>query len=330
MNKHRRDSLRPVSGRDHTSTQTSAWRRWAPRHYWALLLILIAVFSVSIRVLGELSLDHSALLYVALPFGIALALLLLSKAPYRGFSGVMRGSLIVLLGSSAMLHEGFLCVLFLMPIYFLMVGLAYGIHALWQRKQGGRERLQVSLLPVLVLMSSVEGVVPGTTLQRAQSVQVTWEGAAAAAEVTEQLLTPRLLTASDDWMLWLFPMPYRIDAQDKRAGAVHELFYEYRRWIFTNTKRGSIRLRLDEVSEERIAVRVLDDSSYLSTYLGLQRTRFDLLPLPGGGTRVRLTLWFERHLDPAWYFQPMQRYAVTAMGEHILQQYLGEGRRHEG
>jgi len=295
---------------------------------------MIAAYSVGARALQGLSLAHSGLLYVALPFGLALATLLVPKSPYRGFSGLLRASVIVLLGSSAVLHEGFLCVLFLAPIYFLMIGLAYGVHVLWRSWRHRRARLQVSILtmPVLalVLLSSVEGVTPATTLPRTQTVQASLQVPLPVSEVRQRLLTPRLLPASTDWLLWLFPMPYRIDAPGTQVGAEHEVFFEYRRWIVTNIKRGSIRLRLDQVDDRHIVVRVLNDSSYLSTYLGLQQSRMDMLPLPGGGTQVWLTVRFERRLGPAWYFQPLQRYVMQAMATHILHHYLNEDSRHDG
>lgn len=317
-----------------TATPARRQRRWLPRHYWALLLVLMAAYSVGARLLHGLNLAHSGLLYVALPFFLALAMLLFSNAPYRGFYGFLRGSAIVLLGSSAILHEGFLCVLFLAPIYFLMVGLAYGVYVLWRNWRAQRSRLQVSVLTVpvliLVLLSSVEGVTPATTVSREQSVQVSLEVPLAVSEVRQRLLTPRLLPVSKDWLLRLFPMPYRIDAPGVQVGAEHEWFFEYRRWIVTNIQRGSIRLRLDQVGDRRIVVRVLSDNSYLATYLGLQQNRMDMLPLPGGGTRVSMTISFERRLDPAWYFQPLQRYVMQAMGTHILQNFLNQEQRHDG
>lgn len=309
-------------------------RSWSPRHYWALILIMVAVYSVGARLLQGMSLAHSGLLYVALPFVMALAMLLVPKSPYRGFSGLMRASVIILLGSSAVLHEGFLCVLFLAPIYFLTIGVAYLLYRLWRRWRQHRSRLQVSVLtmPVLamVLLSSVEGVTPATTVNRTQSVQASMDVPLSASEVRERLLKPRLLPVSSDWLLRLFPMPYRIDAPGVEVGAEHEVFFEYRRWIVTNIKRGSIRLRLDQVDDHHIIVRVLADSSYLSTYLGLQQSRMDMLPLPDGGTRVWLTVRYERRLDPAWYFQPMQRYVMQAMGMHILHHHLNEDSRHDG
>ena len=68
----------------------------------------------------------------------------------------------MLLASSALLFEGFLCVIFLAPIYFIFAGLV-----LWQMpppRPDGEQRREISdtfkgtAIPLLVVIASVEGI----------------------------------------------------------------------------------------------------------------------------------------------------------------------------
>ena len=91
-----------------------------------LLLVIIAVVSILIRLLMEYNFDRSALLYVGIPFLIAITLLFIErpKSPdnwKRRYVNIIILSLIIMLASSVILFEGFLCVVMFMPIYFFIV-----------------------------------------------------------------------------------------------------------------------------------------------------------------------------------------------------------------
>lgn len=56
-----------------------------------------------------------------------------------------------------------------------------------------------------------------------------------------------------------------------------------------------------------------------------ESTVIQLPPLQRGGqTRVTVTLKFWRELDPAWYFSPLERYAVGLTGDYLIGAYFGE------
>ena len=110
---------------------------------WLGVLLLIGIGSAGVHLLVRHNLDSSALLYVGLPYLGALAIVIVRPPrsrdrwwhAYRDFTLT---SLIVLLASSIVLFEGFVCVLLFLPIYFLVVSIAF-LGTWWlNRNQGCR------------------------------------------------------------------------------------------------------------------------------------------------------------------------------------------------
>ena len=129
-----------------------------------IIIGLIVVFSLGFRMLSHYEFDTSALLYIGFPLLISVALILFTgKGTSQNWKvrywNHMRSALIVMLVSSILLFEGFLCVLMFIPIYFgviLCVFLIEFIYRSTSGKPGGK--ISVHLLPVILVVSSLEGV----------------------------------------------------------------------------------------------------------------------------------------------------------------------------
>ena len=84
-------------------------------------------------------------------------------------------------------------------------------------------------------------------------------------------------------------------------------------------KRGQLLLHLDEVSPTYIRTLVTKNTSYLAGYMDIDGTSVTFEPLPGGGTRVSRSLRYERHLDPSWYFGPLQNLAMRQSAAYLIE-----------
>lgn len=105
---------------------------------YLVVTVLIVVFSVGFRLLNDYNFHTSALLYVGFPFLIGIVLLLFTGRCRREnwkvrYWNHTRAALIVMLVSSVVLFEGFLCVLMFMPIYFGVIFLCFFIEFLYRR-----------------------------------------------------------------------------------------------------------------------------------------------------------------------------------------------------
>lgn len=179
-----------------------------------VILITIGIASLTIRALISYDFDQSALLYVGIPFLVAVTLLWVVKKPSQPsltkyYLYLIGWSLIVMLGTSIILFEGFVCVVMFMPIYF----------------------------GILLLM-------------------------------------------------YLF-----------------QLFVQY-------LHKGQMKLELTQVQNDYIRTTFMEDSSYIGNYLKLKGTEISFLKTRSGKSKVQLTIHYHRFLDPAWYFGPIQEYAI--------------------
>ena len=309
---------------------------WKSRYGFGVLL-LIAFSSLLIRLLMEYRFDRSALLYVGVPFMISLLLAYCTpqqeaiswKVKYwRG----MRTSLIVMLGSSVVLFEGFLCVAMFLPIYLFIVMIGFACEAMNRRaRKKHSSTLPIHLLPLLIFASAMEGVVPELSQDRFNRVSQTRVVDLSVADIQDNLRKPIDLGADMPWFLALFPMPYQVEAETLAVGDIHRIDYRYQRWFFANTHEGSVKLRIAEASEQRVRTQIISDSSYISNYLTLHGTEIEFVALPQGKTQVTLHIDYDRNLDPAWYFGPLQKLGVDQAANYLLDQVIvRHGSLHEG
>jgi len=309
------------------------WRtRWIRNKRWLQIILITAVFTVSVRLLITFELNDSALLYLAIPYLIALLLAFFRRREataslVKKYAGLCFDSLIVMLASSLVLFEGFLCVLMFMPIYFIAVLIAFLIESLTYRysKRPGKNDLKAHLLPYLFLLLSVEGIVPTLSFSRENSVSVVKIINRTPVEIQNNLKQPIELDVNRHWFLSVFPMPYQVDAGSLKTGDIHRVDYRYKKWFFTNTHEGTLRLLIEDVSANRIKTRILEDTSYLSSYMNLKGTQILLTPLENGATEVNLSIYYDRRLDPAWYFHPLQKYGVSKMAELLIEELMNKG-----
>lgn len=306
------------------------WRaQWLRNRRWLQVILITAVFASTVRLLITFDLDSSALLYLAIPYLVALSLAFFrrrepTKSIPKKYANLCLDSLIVMLASSMILFEGFICVLMFMPIYFTIVFFAFGVESFthWYSKRAGRDKIKVHLLPYLFLLASAEGITPDLSLPRENVVSVSKVINNSPIGIHRNLQQPIELEVDRHWFLSIFPMPYHVEAESLNEGDIHAVDYRYQKWFFTNTHEGTLKLLLEQVSKERIKTKILEDTSYLSNYMNLKGTEISFTKLENGTTKVTLSVFYDRLLDPAWYFQPLQEYGVTKMAELLIDELM--------
>ncbi len=293
------------------------------------LILLMGAFAIAVHLLIGSKLDHSSLLYLGIPFLISIALLSMTSKEYvkvtykTKYANILRDSLIVLLGSSLILNEGFLCVLMFMPIYFGCILIGFVTEFIWNLKPN-HNRLSVYTLPTLMIVMSLEGTTEHMSFNRYHQVEASQVVALNIDEIKQNLIKPIDLKQTRPWFLYLFPMPYQIDAGSLVAGDIHVIHYRYKKWFFTNVHEGKANLKITEVSNRHIKTQFLSDSSYLNNYLQLLDTNIQLEPINNQHTQVTLQISFKRKLDPAWYFEPLEKYAVTLAADYLISNMIAQ------
>lgn len=293
-----------------------------------IIFIMIAVFSILVRILVEYRFHTSALLYVGIPFLIALVLILI-RSPEKNPSWKRKhlnhliDAFIIMLGSSVVLFEGFVCVVMFMPIYLIVILILFLLDAAKERARAqGKSTLSMHVLPLLIVVSAFEGVSPATSFDRNEQVSVSRVVQASIADIKHNLVQPMELEKDRPWFLKLFPMPDNIKAGSLSPGDVHEIHFKYYRWFFTNLHEGSMRLEISANETNRIRTTFLSDTSYIANYVTLKGTEIRLDSIDAQHTRVTLSINFERKLDPYWYFSPIERYGISKTADFLITEVI--------
>ncbi len=296
------------------------------RPRWISWVFIIGIATFATRTILDSDFRHSGMLYLGMPFLVAfLAYKFLPQFPQQRTSRRLLNGLInatiVMLATSAILFEGFLCVLMFLPIYWVTAILVFTIY-IWQEKSEGKAKIGLQIAPLLILLFAFEGTVPALSLPRDQVVTRTILVNSDVAAIKANLAKPIQFVDDRNWFISIFPLPDKVQTGTLRQGDVHRLHFTYRRWFFTNEHKGEMHIRLSEVSDNKIRTQLIRNDSYLSHYMQIDGTEIDMKSAGPGQTRVTLSIHYTRLLDPAWYFGPMQKYAVTNSADYLLENVI--------
>jgi len=286
------------------------------------VFFVLGAATLTVRAILDSSFRNSTLLYILVPFVISIALHLgipVSEGdrPVQRYGRHLLYATIIFLGSSAILFEGFLCVLFFMPIYYLMVTIGFIFSWLADRGNDGGHAGAYAI-PLAVVLLAAEGLAPPTTVPRHN--EATWVETlpGSPARLQANMARPIVFDGARPWFLRVFPLPTRAQTGSLQAGDVHRLHFVYKKWFFTNYQEGDMAIRIAEVTPRRIRTEIVRNDSYLSHYMRIEGTEVRFDDVGGGRTRVSLTVKYERLLDPAWYFGPMERLAARQSARYLI------------
>jgi hypothetical protein len=296
------------------------WAFKQPRWIYWLFVIGISVFAV--RMVSDSYFRSSAMLYIGVPFLVAVLVHQFlprfpSERKSRRILNHLRDATVVMFATSAILLEGFLCVLLFLPIYWFVTLIILAAQVSQEREEK-KAKLRAFIVPAFVLAMSLEGTTQSLSFNREHQITRSIIVAADVAELKANLAKPLTFDGQRNWFISLFPMPDRAITGSLQQGDIHKLHFTYRRWFFTNLQQGEMHIKLAQVSDNLIKTEIVRNDSYLSHYMQIDGTKLLFEPLNDRQTRVTLTVQYTRLLDPAWYFGPLQHYAVEKSADYLL------------
>ena len=302
-----------------------------PRPIWIRYMLILGAVTLLTRLMLDSRFATTSLFYCLVPYVIGVILYLFVPQP-KGWSKPKRiarhllATLIVMLASSAIIFEGFLCVLFAAPLYILFALLAFAVMP--NRDDPDRLKqadiFKVSFVPLAVMIISVEGLTDTTSFPREEVITRTHVLNLTPKQIHANLARPVHLEEGRSKFLSIFPLPDRIDAPSFAADQTHTAYFTYRRWGFTNVHRGETQLHIKTVEPLFVETEVRKNTSYFSNYLTIRGTQIKMTPQADGTTEVSLTIRYRRDLDPAWYFGPLQRRAIGESADYLLKNIIGK------
>lgn len=290
---------------------------WPTPAQWRLMAIVAAcgVGSAIYHPLWRLGLGTTSAMLIGVPIALAILLSLTPKAK-SAKGATMKGIAIVLLTAAPLSGEGYLCILFASPLFFL-VGLAISAGIDYSRKreergeQGGlRAWAWLALLPM-----ALEGVTPTLSFPRSESVTSVRIVRGSPADVERALsggLRPE--TPLPPFLRIGFPRPLAVQGTGLEVN-------DMRRIHFSRAESdgpGDLVLRVTKTEPGYVRYERISDDSHLRQWMAWEVSEVRWREVSPGRTEVRWTIQFARRLDPAWYFGPLERFAVKQAADYLI------------
>jgi len=276
----------------------------------AALIAAFAAGAILYRFLRHEQLGQSAAMFLGIPALLAIILALTPKAR-TVTGGIVKGITLALLIVAPLLGEGYLCILIASPLFYI-VGIVIGLTVDWVKKK----RLNtVSCIALVLAPMCLEGVFPQLTWKRTQSVGVSSIVHAPAAAVGDSLAQiPRLETDLPLYLRIGFPRPLEARGSGLYVGATRTIHFAGAE----GDPPGDLVMRVAESGPGFVRFDTVTDGSKLTQWLHWNRSEVRWSAVDAAHTKVVWRIEFERGLDPAWYFTPWERAAVSEAAKFLI------------
>jgi len=288
-----------------------------------LVILGVALASVLYRLLNGAGLEQSGLLFIGIPTAMAV-LLTNAPAPRSATGMLMMAVTYLLLLSGILLIEGIVCILFAAPLFYgcaLILGLIGDLTNKWlNRRSGGRVNCCVA---IVFLAMSLEGVHEALSFSREREVSGEFYSNLPAAEVAQRLAArPEFDVAARPAFFKLgFPQPVSAAGRGIALGDRRTI-----RFAGGEGEPGDLELEVVASEPGRVAFACVSDTSHIAHWLDWREVEvhWGANLADGSGTRLVWSVRYRRLLDPAWYFAPMQDFAMRRVIEYLSSTLLGE------
>ncbi len=283
-----------------------------------VICLATAAVSVLYRLLVLGYKEQSALLFIGIPLVLSL-LLAQSPRPKSATGVIMKGITLFLLLFGVLMFEGLICILMAAPLFYL-VGSIVAVIVERRKAKWYKDKMNCSCILVIALMS-LEGVSDALSFGREEVVVVKREVSISPSEVMQKLAEqPSFDLAELPLFLKLgFPTPQVVNGEGIAVGderVVHLAGGE--------GEPGDLVVKVVESNANKVVFALVKDDSHIDHWLGWKTVTWEVGTSTAGVTEVSISMSYTRKLDPAWYFKPVERYAVSKAGEYFLESMFDE------
>jgi len=279
---------------------------------WTLVAITVAFAAggAIYHLLMHNDLGHSAAMFLGIPAILAIVLAL-APNPKSITGGILKGITLALLILAPLLGEGYVCILFASPLFYL-VGAAVGIIVdTFRRKRNAT----LGCVALVLLPMTLEGVSPQLSFNRVQIVEVTRVVDAPADAVERQLaLTPDVGTTLPAALRIGFPRPLQASGEGLEIGAQRRIHFAGAE----GDPPGDLVMRVASRKPGFVRFETSSDTTKLTQWIAWDSSDVQWTAVDGGHTRVTWRIQFERKLDPVWYFAPIEQAFVHQAAAYLI------------
>jgi hypothetical protein len=286
----------------------------------ASLIAAVAIGCIVYRLIVRGGLQQTAALFIGIP--AILAVVVVFGVSPRSATGVAcKAVTIGLLVSLLFLGEGMLCIVMSAPLFYVVaIVVAQAAEAI-QRRQNRQTTLLSSVLLLAFVPMTLEGVLPFTTINRQDTVTRSKVVHATSESVQHALhQQPRFDRTIPFYLRTGYPRPISTTIDSTPNGTRWVIRFRGGEMRITGIEpqAGDLVLILEEEHPGYIRWRAISDSSHMTHFLRWREITAEWSPVDSENSRVTWTIRYERGLDPAWYFGPMEHYAVGLAADYLI------------
>jgi hypothetical protein len=276
---------------------------------WTVAALAVGTFLYG--VLLHWNAGGSAAMFLGIPTILAVLLALTSKAR-TVTGGILTGITLALLILAPLVGEGYLCILLASPLFYL-VGILVGLAVDWKPSSRNTTLRCVS---VLLLPMCLEGIIPALTLNRGQTVEVTRVVNAPKDQVESSLaLSLRVDTPLPRFLRIGFPRPLEARGEGLSAGALRTIHFAGAE----GDPPGDLVMVVTDPRPGYVRFETVSDNSKLTQWVKWDWSEVEWKEIDPTHTSVTWRVRFNRQLDPAWYFVPLERAAVHEAARYLIE-----------
>lgn len=254
--------------------------------------------------------------FLGLPLLIGVLTAYLSR-PGTGLGNTMKITTLILCIVAPLLREGAICILMAAPIFYAIALLGYGIYAAISniaRPPGSRLRAVLLLPLVPVLWARLTATPTHLLSPRTMTVTSEAEVKAPPERAWDVLAQGDLVGKHFPLFLRLgFPLPKTL--QRLPSGETHITFDPGSEpWPGTNVIVSRQTVNEDKRS---LTFTIVDDGTKLKRWLIFKSTTLQVTKT-GSGCQVKQTTVFQQRLQPGFYWNPLESFAVGQMHSYLL------------
>lgn len=271
-------------------------------------ILTLTIASLAHRLLYRTDLWQSGAMFIGLPAIIGILIVLTAK-PKTPTGAIVVGTCLFLLISGILLAEGFICILLASPIFLLAAVITGTITETFLKKRSRRSvRLNSFFVPVVLLMA-LEGAAPGLYFNRENTVSRSVEVSLDEATIAERLRTGFPLSETYPFFFKLgFPLPLDWEWD----GEIVRVQFEGPEHL-----ENTLIIACDELGPRHARFSFVEDHTAMPRWLEWKTATVNWEENANGTHTVTWTIEYERSLDPAWYFHPLERYGVGLAAEYL-------------
>jgi hypothetical protein len=299
------------------SEDERASARWDAQLKLVGIILAVTAAAAAFAVMRDTPLQQTSALFIGIPVILAIATVFVPTGG-SAVGAACKAVTIGLLISLLFLGEGMICVAMSAPLFYIVaILLGKVVDEMNEDEPSGRRRLYSCMALMTIAPMTMEGVVPMTTIDRNVVVSETHIVAATPDQVATAVVAPPRFDRELPFYLGIgFPRP----TMTRISGDT---------WVITmrggemrlngmEPRSGDLVLAIDDRGPGFINWRARSDDSHMRHFLSWQASRVEWEVIDAHHTRVTWTISYRRDLDPAWYFGPMERYAVHLAAGYLI------------